>query len=155
RVDGNTDIPASRQCPGIQIDFPAGQNPHLSYPFGVHAAYQLPWGYRFEGDRFYLRAHSCRKTTKSSTACKKCEALRNHDFLVGILERIANGVKPDSRNIWFPIGGLLEKLARDSDRINELRVTKLDDARKLVAKMAELDVHKQLMMAIASGKVQR
>ncbi|KAJ7501334.1 hypothetical protein B0H11DRAFT_2171235, partial [Mycena galericulata] len=54
RVDGDTDIPASRQCPGIQIDFPPGQNPHLSYPFGVHAAYQLPWGYRFEGDRFYL-----------------------------------------------------------------------------------------------------
>ncbi|KAJ7512180.1 hypothetical protein B0H11DRAFT_1843949 [Mycena galericulata] len=153
----DTLLPAFRECPGIELSFPPGQNAHLSYPFGVHSKYRLPWGYRSEGDRFYLRSNSCKKSTNSpsSGACKKCAALLKDDFLVGIIDRISSGVKPDSTHIWFPIGGLIEKIRRDSDQINTLRLTKLSDARKLVAKIAELDLHKQLMMAIASGDVQR
>ncbi|KAJ7725135.1 hypothetical protein DFH07DRAFT_946256 [Mycena maculata] len=151
----NTVVLDSRPCPGIQIEFPAGQNAHLSYPFGVHAKYRLPWSYRSEGDRFFLRSTVCKNQARLSAACKKCEALRKNDFLIGILDRISNGVKAGSTNIWFPIGGLLEKVGHQFDQLDALRATKLNDARKLVQKMAELDLHKQLMMAIASGDVQR
>lgn len=72
-----------------------------------------------------------------------------------ILDRIDNGFKVATPNIWYPIGGLLEKLRGGNDERQALRLTRLNDARKLVAKVAELDLHKQLMMAIATGDVQR
>ncbi|KAJ7698278.1 hypothetical protein B0H17DRAFT_1158366 [Mycena rosella] len=128
------------------VVFPEGQDQHLSYPFGLHAKFRLCWGYRSEGDQFFLN---------STSFLQNCRALQQNDMLAGILARIRDGIKPRTPNAWFPIGSLMEKLARTNEEIAALRLTKLNDARKLVAKVAELDLHKQLMMAIASGNVQR
>ncbi|KAJ7153390.1 hypothetical protein C8R46DRAFT_1197422 [Mycena filopes] len=143
-------------CPGLELIFPPGQNAHLSYPFAAHARAPL-WNYATEGDRFFLRATNCVKILDDgvTVTCHKCTRLESNEVLRGIRDRIRNGVKEHSNYDWFPIGGLIEKLHRKADQNSELRLTRLNDARKLVAKIAELDVHKQLMMAIASGEVNR
>ncbi|KAJ7464012.1 hypothetical protein FB451DRAFT_1492107 [Mycena latifolia] len=140
----------------MRIIFPHGQNQHIDYPFGLHAKFPLSWDYHSEGDKFFIRSISCSRSAPSfPTPCKKCQAVKNDPMLLGILDRMRNGIKPSTPNVWFPIGGLLEKLSRNNEEIKALRLTKLNDARKLVVKVAELDLHKQLMMAIASGDVQR
>lgn len=142
-------------CSGIQIIFPEGQNQHTSYPFGLHAWDRLPWNYYSDGDRFFLRSIVCKKRTKLSGPCEKCKKLWGDEALLRILKRLAEGVKQHSPYAFYPIGGLVEKLRRKDDENSALRLTKLSDSRKLVAKIAELDLHKQLMMAIASGDIKR
>ncbi|KAJ6551029.1 hypothetical protein DFH09DRAFT_1039079, partial [Mycena vulgaris] len=107
RTAPNTTFATSHECPGIQVIFPEGQNQHLSYPFGIHAKHRLPWGYRSEDERFFVRSTSCLKSTPSSAPCRKCEALRKNDVFITILQRIFNGIDPHTPNLWFPIGGLL------------------------------------------------
>ncbi|KAJ7700182.1 hypothetical protein B0H16DRAFT_1441414 [Mycena metata] len=141
-------------CPGLKIVFPPGQNAHLSYPFAAHAKEKL-WDYSTKGDQFFLHATNCTGVVNSPRACQKCNKLRSNEILAGIVERIRDGVKEHTAHHWYPIGGLVQKLGRKNDQNSELRLTNLNDARKLVAKIAELDVHKQLMMAIASGEVTR
>ena len=57
--------------------------------------------------------------------------------------------------MYQPIAGLITLAERKSRQIDTLRLTKLNDSRKLIGKLGALDNHKQWMQAIASGKVER
>ncbi|KAJ7455119.1 hypothetical protein FB451DRAFT_1049058, partial [Mycena latifolia] len=150
--------PIYSACTGIQLTFPPGQNHHLSYPFGLHAHFQLPWDYSSEGERFFLRSKNCRKRIVGSDPglCKPCRDLdQRNEALQSIRDRIADGIDENTSSIYFPIGGLLQKIQRKQDQVKAMRLTKLNDTRLLAGKIAELDLHKQLMMAIATGDVPR
>ncbi|KAJ7450568.1 hypothetical protein FB451DRAFT_1527212 [Mycena latifolia] len=150
--------PVYSACTGIHLTFPPGQNQHLSYPFGLHSDYDLPWGYTSEAGRFILRSTACRKRVQGSEPgmCRRCDDLdRRNDFLYEIRERIANGVDENTPFIFFPVGGLIQKLRKKDGQLRAMRLTKLNDTRMLAGKIAELDLHKQLMMAIATSDVHR
>ncbi|KAK7013598.1 hypothetical protein R3P38DRAFT_2374968, partial [Favolaschia claudopus] len=146
--------PAQSLCPGIHITFPPGENQHTSYPFGVHAQLSPPWDYFSEGEHFYIRSTSCRHHVFASTPnlCRACDKLdRQDDLLHGIRERIANGINENTPLFWFPVGGLIQRIRKKNDQLMALRVNRLNDNRILADKIAELDLHKQLMMAIAAN----
>jgi DNA-binding FadR family transcriptional regulator len=44
---------------------------------------------------------------------------------------------------------------RKTDLVAQLHMSKLNDSRKLLAKASVLEDHKQLILAIASGRVER
>ncbi|KAK6971984.1 hypothetical protein R3P38DRAFT_2486453, partial [Favolaschia claudopus] len=138
-------------CPGIQLIFRPGENQHTSYPFGMHAQISVPWDYSSEGNRFFIRSTSCRRQVHGaeSRLCKPCKVLHQ------IRQRIADGVQENTPLIYFPIGGLIRRIRKKNDQLEAMRLTKLNDNRVLAGKIAQLDVHKQFMMAIATNDVPR
>lgn len=150
--------PIDSICTGVQLAFPAGQNQHTSYPFGLHAKFPLPWNYFSDGERFFVRSTSChqRVTGPQPRLCKPCNELdRRNDFLHEIRERIVNGVNENTPLIFFPVGGLIQRIRQKNDQLQTMRLTKLNDTRMLAGKIAELDLHKQFMMAIATSDERR
>ncbi|KAF8134768.1 hypothetical protein K438DRAFT_2031346 [Mycena galopus ATCC 62051] len=145
-------------CPGIRLTFPPGQNQHTSYPFGLHAYFTLPWNYFSEGEHFFLRSNKClqRILGDEPRLCRPCDVLnRRDDFLAGIHDRIASGINENTPLKFFPFGSLIERIRKKDDQLQAMRLTKLNDTRMLAGKIAELDLHKQLMMAIATSDERR
>ncbi|KAJ7435530.1 hypothetical protein B0H11DRAFT_1937467 [Mycena galericulata] len=76
-ADGSRPEPR-KHCQGLKIDFPPGKNAHTSYPFGLHATGDLPWGYHSIGHDFYLRANKCRNTI-SRDGATECSARNSRE----------------------------------------------------------------------------
>jgi hypothetical protein len=143
-------------CCGILLTFPAGKNEHISYPFGLHNERPLPWNYQSIDDKFFLRAKSCLGAfVEVEQACPACEGLKSNAVCQGIIERIERGMNENISFAYQPVGGLVSLLRRRVDQVQALRLTKLNDTRKLVGKAAALEDHKQWILAVASGKVDR
>ncbi|KAJ7486985.1 hypothetical protein FB451DRAFT_1026796 [Mycena latifolia] len=149
--------PEKITCPGLKISFPPGKTPNNSYPFLLHDEYPLPWGYEFSNGSFFLRAGSCQHkfAPKEDAQCKNCTALLSDKTLRGILDRIVNGVHENSRLAFHPMGNLVELNRRRVDQIRGVKLRKLNDSRTIARKMTTIDDHKELTMAIASGKMAR
>jgi hypothetical protein len=159
-VDGNhlsrRKTCCARRCKGILVEFPHGRNHHISYPFGIHCERDIPWDYHSTSDKFYLQAKLCREPSVSEgSACKDCRALMSIPLYIGIMDRIRNGVHENTPLIYHGVGGLVEVTRRKTEQVRQLRLTKLNASRQLLGKATALDDHKQWMMAIASGQVNR
>ncbi|KAJ7824027.1 hypothetical protein B0H13DRAFT_1919358 [Mycena leptocephala] len=142
-----------RECCGWKLILPEGQNPHTSYPFGLHAEHSLPWGYEFANGSLFLRANTCNKCLcGEEEQCESCTALFSDPNLRGILDRILNGVHENSRLAFHPIANLVEMYRRRTEQLREKKLLKLNDTRTVLRKMTTIDNQKELTMAIASGK---
>ncbi|KAF8183589.1 hypothetical protein K438DRAFT_1766874 [Mycena galopus ATCC 62051] len=118
-------------CPTLNSTYlPPGQNQHTSYPFGPHAHFTPPWNYFSEGEHFFLRSNKCR-------------------------QRVPGDEPRLCKPLFFPFGGLIKRIRKKDDQLQAMRLTKLNDTRMLAGKIAELDLHKQLMMAIATSDERR
>ncbi|KAF8214789.1 hypothetical protein K438DRAFT_1484927, partial [Mycena galopus ATCC 62051] len=87
--------------------------------------------------------------------CVPCENFLHNDVLRGIVQRICAGIHPNTPLIYMPIGTLVETVRKKADQCRGLKLTKLNVVRKLLGKMAALNEHKQFVMAVASGRVER
>ncbi|KAK6984092.1 hypothetical protein R3P38DRAFT_2398621, partial [Favolaschia claudopus] len=143
-------------CCGLYIGFEEGQSHHVNYPFGLHQQYDLPWDYYSQRDKFFLQSHRCRRTlVPAGRACEPCGSILRNDVFVGILQRMGCGIHPNTPLIYMPIANLVETVRRKTDQCRSLKLTHLNLARKLLGKMTALDEHKQFVMAVASGRVER
>jgi hypothetical protein len=66
-----------------------------------------------------------------------------------------NGTHENVPLVYHGIGGLMAIVRRKMDLVAQLHMSKLNDSRKLLAKAGVLEDHKQLILAIASGWVER
>jgi len=146
-----------RVCSGVLVPFPDGKTQHTSYPFGLHQEQIIPWNYHSIDDRFYLQARSCSKKSleQDKETCRACEAITSTSIYRGIIDRIERGVHENTPLVYHGVGGLLTVVRRKIDQIREMRLMKLNTSRKLSGKVAVLEDHKQWILAIASGKVER
>jgi hypothetical protein len=144
-------------CGGILVSFPAGKNQHTSYPFGLHQEKVIPWDYHSVDDKFYLQARSCSKKLleEDKETCPACEALKSTSLYQGIVDRIERGVHENTPLVYHGVGGLVTVVRRKIDQIRGMRLMKLNTSRKLLGKVTLLEDHKQWILAIASGKVDR
>ena len=147
-----------RVCVGILLEFPPERNHHTSYPFGLHNTHALPWDYHSISNKFFLQSTRCIgqiDETHQSEACRACEDIRSNDNYATMTDRIKHGVHLNSTLNYQPIGGLIELVRRKTDQIEQMHLTKLNDNRKLETHAASLADHKQWILAIASGRVER
>ncbi|KZP23239.1 hypothetical protein FIBSPDRAFT_737825, partial [Athelia psychrophila] len=143
------------QCKGYLLTFPHGESAHSSYPFMLHHTFSLPWDYEHRNGIFALRAHGCREAGSINGSCKECVDLRNDQILIGIQDRITQGVREGSNYSFYGLGGLTEIGRRKEGVIQTLRLRRLNDARKLVGREGALDDAKRILFAVASRKVPR
>ena len=147
---------ANWPCEGILITFPEGTNHHSSYPFGIHNVHVVPWNYHSIDDKFYLQAKSCQKSSSmAGGVCKNCQELTSSTLYTGIMNRIKFGAHENIPLAYHGVGGLMAVARRKTDQNEQLRMSKLNDSRKLLVKASTLEDHKQWVLAIASGKVDR
>lgn len=148
--------PKKWPCEGIRVEFPDGKNHHTSYPFGMHSERSLPWNYRSIDDAFYIQAKSCQnQLSEAGRTCKACEKLTSSTLYTGIMNRIKYGTHENIPLVYHGVGGLMTIVRRKIDMVAQLRMSKLNDSRKLLVKAVTLEDHKQLILAIASGRVER
>ena len=154
-------IPVSKDdthpCEGIPVNLPPGISSHTAYPFGLHDKMGDPWDYSVKQGSLVLRARCCRHVTTggSSKQCHSCRSLTESPLLGGILERLEKGVHENSQMMYHGVGGLIKIVRQKNGHIQALRLRKLNEAKKLMSKTVALEKHKEWMMAIGSGKVER
>jgi hypothetical protein len=143
-------------CCGIRVIFPPGQNEHVAYPFALHSELSVPWNYHSVDNQFFLQSKSCaRSSVQAGNFCAECRGIRSNVIYMGIIKRIEYGMNENTRFAYQPIGGLINLLRRKAGQVRALRLTKLNDNRKFLGKAAALEDHKQWIMAVASGRVDR
>ncbi|KDR76610.1 hypothetical protein GALMADRAFT_139524 [Galerina marginata CBS 339.88] len=148
-------------CIGIHLVFPPGKDHHTSYPFGLHSSRIIPWNYHSIEDRFYLQSNCCSRVVHAASddrqyrACRSCEKIRSDDQFQSIYERIKFGVHINTPVEYQPIGGLVHIVRKKTEQLEEMHLTKLNDNRTLARQAVSLADHKQWILAVASGRVDR
>ena len=144
-------------CKGYALIFPDGQSPHGSYPFALHSHIELPWNYTVRNGQMTLFARGCPGLLKKDgiDSCRMCQNLHNHKMLEGILTRLKEGANENVSFAYHGFRALIEMLHRKNRQIDFYRLRGLNQARKLLSRTTTLSDQKRLLMAIASGKVNR
>jgi hypothetical protein len=141
-------------CGGNLVLFPPGKSQHTSYPFGLHDRLVIPWDYHSINNKFFLQAKTCMKhLVKDGQVCNACKVLKSTALYDGIMHWIKHGVHENTPLHYHGIGGLITTAQRKNEQVQHLRMTKLNNSRKLLGKVAALEDHKQWILAIASGRV--
>ena len=143
-------------CKGYILAFSDGKSPHTSYPFALHDTLILPWDYSLRNGVMALFSRTCVTfVNEGAQSCPKCQLLRGNEMLENILRRIDEGVHENAGYAYYGFSALSEVLRRRTQqlRISELRG--LNQAKQLLSKARVLSDQKRLLMAIASGKVNR
>ena len=81
--------------------------------------------------------------------------MKSNVMYEGIMEQIEHGVNENTHFVYQLIGGLINLAQRKAGQIHALQLTKLNDNHKLLGKVMALEDHKQWIMAVASGWVDR
>lgn len=116
----------------------------------------LPWNYQSINGEFFLQVKSCqKKLKKAESTCCNCCSIETNVLYQGIVEHMINGIKENTTFTYQPISGLITLLRGKVDQVRAMHLTKLNDSRKLVGKAAALEDHKQWILAVANGKVNR
>ena len=143
-------------CKGFKLDFPPGLSPHTAYPFALHAKLVLPWDYTVRNSVMTLSARSCTGFSEGDRQlCRPCQQLIRNGTLEGILRRMDEGVHENSPFAYYGFSGLQELLRKKNQLVEFHRLRGLNQARKLLSKATALSDQKRLLMAIASGRVNR
>jgi len=145
--------PAS--CPGIVMDMPPGKSALTSYPFALHERLGNPWDISLSGGPLILRAQDCRHIASiHGPKCIECLNLSKNSTLEGILNRMCNGVNENSPFYFHGSGGIIEIMWRKTGQVRALKFNRLGDARKLIRKANAIDLYKEWVLAVSSGKVE-
>ncbi|THU89597.1 hypothetical protein K435DRAFT_821336 [Dendrothele bispora CBS 962.96] len=110
-------------------------NKHTSYPISLHASLPLPWNYASKNEGFFLQSNP-------DQACSQCKDILKNTYFQGIMQRLTYGICESTPLMYYPT-------------IHGLKLIKLNDTRKLVRKMVTIDDHKEWVMLVASGRVDR
>jgi hypothetical protein len=148
-------ITPAKSCPGYQLHFPPGQQAHTSYPFALHTILPLAWDYSGRCDGFFLISRACTGIVERNGRCKRCDDLRNNEYLEKIIARYVNGIHENTPLVYHGIGGLVNIVHRKIQAINLLRLRRLNDLKTLVGREGTLDIHKQMLLAISSRRIPR
>jgi hypothetical protein len=146
------------KCQGYILQFPPGKTPYSTYPFALHDNRSLPWDFFIKNGVMTLFArncHGCESLSGPGASCLPCLHLAKNKSLEGIINRLQNGVHPNSPYSYHGAGGLHEVLHLQTDKIAFLQLYGLNQTRALLGKATALSDYKRLVSAIASGNVAR
>ncbi|TFK58449.1 hypothetical protein BDN72DRAFT_739650, partial [Pluteus cervinus] len=141
-------------CTGVVVNLPAGVSPNTAYPFGLHNLPAYGWDYSVMNGVLTLRSRLC-KPRHGTNQCAACRELSKNDVVINLLQRVEDGVHENAPLIYHGIGSLMDITRQKNTYINKLQLKGLNDARKIVSRGVLLETHKQWIMAIGSGRVER
>lgn len=125
----------------------------MLYPPALETVHSLPWTVVLDGGKLYLRASGCTGVVSDATsmACSSCRALHANTLVMGICDRIVNGVKEKTRYVYFAPVHMLEALDRKNRQIDMLKMQALNTATKLITAADRLDGWKLVILAVSQS----
>lgn len=106
--------------------------------------------------KFFLQAKFCKKALVDvGKACTACTGLESNVVYQGIVDHIQWGMGENTPFTYQPIGGLMNLLQQRVDQVQALHLIKVNNHCKLAGRAAALEDHKQWILAVVSGKVDR
>ena len=102
----------SRLCGGLYVKLPAGVSAHGAYPTLLHESIGDPWDYTIRSGRLYIQSRSClRESQRPDSPCAPCAAMFSNSHLLGIMDRMRDGVNENLAYKYHRSVGLV-KIAR-------------------------------------------
>jgi hypothetical protein len=152
------DAPAPTQtslgCPGQELPLKDGKTSFLSYPLGLHAERELPWGVEF-GPKLIVRSSECKRHSKTSSVCYPCEKLLRNPIIKNILERNKTSINPNTRFAYLTLDDAQTLLRKKNTQINGLKLSALTLSQTLLVRATHLAAYSRLRIAVAHGDVPR
>ncbi|PBK88629.1 hypothetical protein ARMGADRAFT_1065534 [Armillaria gallica] len=149
-------------CTGYTLNFPDGQSPLTSYPFGLHKNTRLtiPWTVCLNDNTMTLRSTQCSrkimiKSVETIKPCASCSNLHNNTILMGIRHRSIDGTDESTPWAYLSYTDLISLLNRKNERINKLQLNALNTARKLGVHNMHLDAWKRFSLAVSTQDIPR
>ncbi|KAL1674095.1 hypothetical protein EV122DRAFT_221397 [Schizophyllum commune] len=147
--------PQEHLCNGHRIVSP-GKVPTVGrYPFLRHEVETLPWDVEVRHSEVYVRSHACSRTVSDVKPCSACSNLPRNKRLASIIQQMTDGVPENTPLQYLGIRGLTELTRRKTIMIDEFRLGKLNQARHVTRLEGVVDTQKELIVAIAHGRVAR
>ncbi|KAJ7303109.1 hypothetical protein DFH08DRAFT_825958 [Mycena albidolilacea] len=143
-----------RGCPGQVLPLQEGKASFLSYPLGLHAARDLPWGVEF-GPDLIIRSYNCKRQSEVPGVFYPCEKLLRHPIVRGILERNKDGFKSGTQFAYLTTGDAQTLPQKKTEELNGLKLAGLTLSRTLLVRATHLAAHSKLRIAVAQGNVPR
>ncbi|KAJ7187789.1 hypothetical protein C8R46DRAFT_1241005 [Mycena filopes] len=143
-----------RGCIGQEMPLEPGKKPTLSYPLSIHAKRDLPWTVTF-GNSVILRSNDCRGPAQKSGTCTPCAELLRTPVIKGILERNKYGPRRNTPYAYLTTGHTQALLHKKEAHINNLKLSGLNLARKLMVRATHLEEHSRFVLAVSKGDVPR
>ena len=127
-----------------------------AYPFLLQVEEHTPWEFSSDGGSLLLCARNCenRKLDKHRL-CQPCQTLQSNTKFKNVLARIENSV---NEKVPYKFRGLtdLTEVARRKDRTIDLyHLRRTNDVKKLVGCEGKIGLHRQVLLAMSSGKIPR
>lgn len=85
--------------------------------------------------------------------CKQCDDLGHNEYLKEVIARFTKGTHENTPLAYHGLGGLIEIAYRRKKENNLLRLSHLNDLKKLVGREGTIDTQKQLLLAISSQHI--
>ncbi|KAI9433400.1 hypothetical protein H4582DRAFT_1819930 [Lactarius indigo] len=144
------------RCKQHIVSAPSGKTGIGAYPFLLHIEEHMPWEFSSRCGTLLLRARKCEnRGLDEHGLCKPCQALLSNMKFRKILARVEEGVNEYTP---FKYHGLLSlaEIARKKERTIDLyRLRRTNDARKLIGREGAITMHRQVLLAMSSGKIPR
>lgn len=103
----------ARSCSGIYIQIPAGKSAHSLYPFVLHKSLGDLWDYSVTAGKFNLRSRACElwlDKPQQIDQCEPCRDLSSNPNIIGIIDRMQDGVHSSTPFHYYGVGGLITVL---------------------------------------------
>jgi hypothetical protein len=148
--------PQKARCKQHVVSAPPGQTVIGAYPFLLHVEEHTPWEFSSDGGSLLLRARNCEnRNLDKHGLCRPCQTLQSNTKFRNVLARIENGVNEKAPYKFRGLTDLTE-IARKKDRTIDLyRLRRTNDAKKLVGREGTITLHRQVLLAMSSGKIPR
>ncbi|KAH9032478.1 hypothetical protein EDB85DRAFT_1865137 [Lactarius pseudohatsudake] len=144
------------KCKQHAVSAPPGQTGIGAYPFLLHVEEHTAWEFSSRSGTLLLHARRCENRNLNERGlCQPCHALLSNTKFRNILVQIENGV---NENTPYKFHGLtnMTEIARKKDRIiNLFCLRRTNDAKKLVGHEGTISLHRQVLLAMSSGKIPR
>lgn len=105
----------------------------------------------------YLRSPQCRQHLPSATtiSCGPCGKLLLSTRVIKMNNRIHQGCHDNTKTAYLSPAQLIEVIRRKTAKKGTPRLSSLNRGRALASRSKEIDGHKRILLAVASGKVSR
>ncbi|KAH9024681.1 hypothetical protein EDB85DRAFT_1870012 [Lactarius pseudohatsudake] len=144
------------KCRQHTVSFTPGQTAIGTYPFLLHTEEHTPWEFSSRCSSLLLRARKCEdQNLDENGLCKPCQALLTNERFRKVLGRVQDGVNGHTPYKYHGLASLAEIARKREHTIEMFRLRRINDTKKLVGREGAIGLHRQVLLAMSTGKVPR
>ncbi|KAH9168605.1 hypothetical protein EDB89DRAFT_1909186 [Lactarius sanguifluus] len=127
-----------------------------AYPFLLHIEEHTAWEFSSCSGTLLLHARRCENRNLNERGlCQPCHMLLSNTKFRNLLVRIENGVNENTPYKYHGLMTMSEIARKKECIINLFHLRRTNNAKKLVGREGTISLHRQVLLAMSSGKIPR